>query len=144
MAPRAGSPTLEVVVSDGTGEAVAVFTGRRRIGGVDHGRGMLLEGVAHHERGRLVVLNPAYTLLAGTGLSRTALSADHAPVRMWRTSSSESSVTSTITSSPTAHDGVAPGHDHPAGPHDGHHGGVAGQAELLDLLVGGRLTCRRA
>ena len=63
MAPRAGSPTLEVVVSDGTGEAVAVFTGRRRIGGVDHGRGMLLEGVAHHEHGRLVVLNPAYTLL---------------------------------------------------------------------------------
>lgn len=64
MAPRAGSPTLEVVVSDGTGEATAVFTGRRHIGGIEHGRGMLLEGVAHRERGRLIVLNPAYTLLA--------------------------------------------------------------------------------
>ena len=59
-----GSPTLEVVVSDGTGEATAVFTGRRHIGGIEHGRGMLLEGVAHRERGRLIVLNPAYTLLA--------------------------------------------------------------------------------
>jgi hypothetical protein len=64
MAPRAGSPTLEVVVSDGTGEATAVFTGRRHIGGLEHGRGVLLEGVAHREHGRLVVLNPAYTLLA--------------------------------------------------------------------------------
>ncbi len=63
MAPRSGSPTLEVVVSDGTGEAVALFSGRRRIGGVEHGRGMVLQGVAHTERGRLVVLNPAYTLL---------------------------------------------------------------------------------
>ncbi len=63
MTPRAGSPTLEVVVSDGTGEATAVFTGRRHLGGVDHGRGIILEGVAHHERGHLVVLNPAYTLL---------------------------------------------------------------------------------
>lgn len=63
MAPRAGSPTLEVVVTDGTGEAVAVFTGRRHLGGMDHGRGVLLEGVAYRERNRLVVLNPAYTLL---------------------------------------------------------------------------------
>ena len=63
MAPRAGSPTLEVVVSDGSGEAIAVFTGRRHLGGMDHGRGLLIEGVAHRERNRLVVLNPAYTLL---------------------------------------------------------------------------------
>jgi hypothetical protein len=63
MAPRAGSPTLEVVVTDGTGDAIAVFTGRRHVGGMDHGRGVVLEGVAHRERNRLVVLNPAYTLL---------------------------------------------------------------------------------
>jgi hypothetical protein len=63
MAPRAGSPTLEVLISDGTGEALAVFTGRRHLGGLDHGRGMVIEGVAHRERNRLVVLNPAYTLL---------------------------------------------------------------------------------
>lgn len=63
IVPRAGSPSLEVVVSDGSGEAVAVFTGRRALGGVDHGRSILLEGVAHDERGRTVLLNPAYTLL---------------------------------------------------------------------------------
>ena len=61
--PRSGVPALEVVVSDGTGDVVAVFTGRRSMGGLDHGRGVVLEGVTHREHGRLVVVNPAYTLL---------------------------------------------------------------------------------
>ena len=61
--PRSGVPALEIVVCDGTGDAVAVFTGRRAVGGLDHGRGVLIEGVAHDERGRRVILNPAYTLL---------------------------------------------------------------------------------
>jgi hypothetical protein len=30
---------------------------------VHTGRGLVLEGVAHDERGRRVILNPAYTLL---------------------------------------------------------------------------------
>lgn len=63
MVPRAGSPSVEIVVSDGTGEVAAVFTGRRSIGGLQHGRGVVIEGVAHEERGRRVILNPAYTLL---------------------------------------------------------------------------------
>lgn len=63
VVPRAGSPWLEVTVGDGTAKAVAVFTGRRRIGGVEPGRGILLEGVAGTQRGRLLLLNPAYTLL---------------------------------------------------------------------------------
>lgn len=63
VVPRAGSPSLEITVSDGTGKAVAVFTGRRRINGLDCGRGVVLDGVARTERGRLVLLNPAYTLL---------------------------------------------------------------------------------
>lgn len=67
IVPRAGSPAFEVVVSDGTGEAIAVFTGRRGLGGMEHGRHVLLEGVAHDERGRTVLLNPAYTLLPGSG-----------------------------------------------------------------------------
>jgi hypothetical protein len=65
--PRSGVPALEIVVSDGTGDVVAVFTGRRSMGGMDHGRGVVLEGVAHRERGRLVVVNPAYTLLPREG-----------------------------------------------------------------------------
>jgi hypothetical protein len=63
VVPRAGSPALEVTVSDGTGEAIAVFLGRRSLGGCEHGRGVLLEGVAHPEKNRPVLLNPAYTLL---------------------------------------------------------------------------------
>ncbi len=67
VVPRAGSPSLEVVFSDGNGKAVAVFTGRRRIAGVSPGRGILVEGVGRDERGRLVLLNPAYTLLPQAG-----------------------------------------------------------------------------
>lgn len=63
VVPRAGSPSLEVEVSDGTGKVVAVFTGRRRIAGISCGRGVLIEGVARSEARRLVVLNPHYTLL---------------------------------------------------------------------------------
>jgi hypothetical protein len=62
-APRSGVPALEVVVSDGTGDAVAVFTGRRHIAGIDHHRALVLEGVPYAERGRKIMLNPAYTLL---------------------------------------------------------------------------------
>ncbi|MEO5723018.1 MAG: hypothetical protein ABIQ39_02790 [Ilumatobacteraceae bacterium] len=63
VTPRSGIPAFEITVSDGTGNAVAVFTGRRHLGGVEHNRAILLEGVAHDERGRRVMLNPAYTLL---------------------------------------------------------------------------------
>jgi hypothetical protein len=63
VVPRAGSPSLEVTIADGTGRAVAVFTGRKRIGGLTLGRGVVIEGVGRTDRGRLVLLNPAYTLL---------------------------------------------------------------------------------
>lgn len=62
VVPRAGAPSLEVTVNDGTGRAVAVFTGRKRIGGLDPGRSVLVEGVARRQRGRLLLFNPAYTL----------------------------------------------------------------------------------
>lgn len=63
VVPRAGSPSLEVNVSDGTGIAVAVFTGRRAIPGITPGKGIVLEGVARKERNRIVLLNPGYRLL---------------------------------------------------------------------------------
>jgi RecG-like helicase len=64
VAPRHGVPSLEVVICDGTGDAVAVFTGRRSIGGIEHGRALVVEGLARDERGRRVMMNPAYTLVA--------------------------------------------------------------------------------
>jgi hypothetical protein len=63
VVPRAGSPSLEVTIGDGTGRAVAVFTGRRRIAGIEPGRGVVIDGVAGEVGGRLQLLNPAYTLL---------------------------------------------------------------------------------
>jgi hypothetical protein len=56
-------PSLSVTINDGTGAAVAVFTGRSRIDGIEAGRAVVLEGVARRDRGRLIVYNPAYTLL---------------------------------------------------------------------------------
>jgi amino acid transporter len=64
VVPRAGSPSLEITVSDGSGAVVAVYTGRRRILGLDPGRGVVLEGVARRENDQLVLVNPAYTLLS--------------------------------------------------------------------------------
>ncbi len=56
-------PSLRVTINDGTGSAVAVFTGRSRIFGIAAGRAILFEGVARRENGQLIVYNPAYTLL---------------------------------------------------------------------------------
>lgn len=63
VVPRAGSPSLEVTISDGSGRAVAVFTGRRRLGGVDCGRRIVIQGVGRTEHNRVVVVNPSYTIV---------------------------------------------------------------------------------
>lgn len=63
VVPRASSPTLEVVISDGSAKAVGVFLGRRKLAGLRAGNGIVLEGVLQQERNRLVMLNPAYVLL---------------------------------------------------------------------------------
>ena len=61
--PRSGVPAVELVINDGTGEATVIFSGRRNIPGVDHGKCIMVDGVPHHDGGRIVILNPAYTLL---------------------------------------------------------------------------------
>ena len=65
VVPRAGSPSVEVTIGDGTGRAVIVFTGRTRVPGLKLGGGLLVEGVGRLERNRMMLLNPAYTLIAG-------------------------------------------------------------------------------
>jgi hypothetical protein len=64
IAPRNGVPSLEVMISDGTGTITAVFSGRRSIIGIEHGRAVIFEGVAIPQRDRRVIFNPAYTLIA--------------------------------------------------------------------------------
>ena len=61
--PRSGIPSVELVINDGTGEATVIFSGRRSIPGVDHGKCIMVDGVPHRDGARTVILNPAYTLL---------------------------------------------------------------------------------
>jgi hypothetical protein len=63
LVPRQGASAMEIAINDGTGEATVVFSGRAAVRGIGHGRCIVIEGVAHEDRGRLVFLNPAYTLL---------------------------------------------------------------------------------
>jgi amino acid transporter len=64
VVPRAGSPSLEVTLDDGHAVLLVVFTGRRRIAGIDPGRALRVEGIAAEAHGRVTMLNPTYTLLA--------------------------------------------------------------------------------
>jgi hypothetical protein len=65
IVPRAGSPSLEATISDGSGALVAVWTGRRRIAGVAPGRRLMItgRGAPIGYRGRLLFYNPRYELL---------------------------------------------------------------------------------
>jgi hypothetical protein len=61
--PRAGIPSMEIVINDGSGEATVVFSGRRHVAGIEHGLCLVVDGVPHLDGKHLVFLNPAYTLL---------------------------------------------------------------------------------
>ena len=63
LTPRSGGPALQITISDGTGKAIAIFTGRRSIPGIEFGAHLVLEGVAHEHDGERILLNPAYTLI---------------------------------------------------------------------------------
>lgn len=65
--PRAGIPAVEVEISDGSAELTVIFSGRERIPGIGHNRGLVVTGVAHTEGSRHVMLNPTYRLLPKPG-----------------------------------------------------------------------------
>ncbi len=62
LRPRAGVPTLEADLYDGTGAVTLVFLGRRRVRGVDPGRSMVARGRLTTHEGRPTLYNPAYEL----------------------------------------------------------------------------------
>ena len=49
--PMSGHESLEALITDGSGEAVIVFMGRRRIGGFSLGTRVLVEGVLGEQPG---------------------------------------------------------------------------------------------
>ena len=65
IVPRAGSPSLEAAISDGSGTIVAMWTGRRSIAGVAPGKRLVISGraTAQGGNGRLLIMNPGYELL---------------------------------------------------------------------------------
>jgi hypothetical protein len=65
IVPRAGSPSFEATISDGTGSVVAAWTGRRRIAGVAPGKRLIINGRGSPigPGGRLLFFNPRYELL---------------------------------------------------------------------------------
>ena len=65
IVPRAGCPSLEATITDGTGSIIASWTGRRQIAGISPGRRLVVHGRANPAgaAGRMVVYNPIYELL---------------------------------------------------------------------------------
>jgi len=65
IVPRAGTPSLEATVNDGSGSLVVVWTGRRNIPGVAPGKRLVLSGrgAPQGTGARLTVFNPRYELL---------------------------------------------------------------------------------
>jgi len=65
IVPRAGSPSLEASITDGSGVLVVVWTGRRRIAGIVPGKRLLVSGRGTDQggRGRILLMNPRYELL---------------------------------------------------------------------------------
>jgi RecG-like helicase len=56
--PSADQESLEALVSDGTGEVVVVFMGRRGIGGLTLGTRVVVEGVIGTQHGSARMINP--------------------------------------------------------------------------------------
>ena len=65
IVPRAGSPSLEATITDGSGSILVVWTGRRKIAGISPGKRLVVSGrgAATGPHGRLLVFNPRYELL---------------------------------------------------------------------------------
>jgi hypothetical protein len=61
----AGSPVVELTLTDGTGTLLLVFTGRRELAGARPGRRLAAAGRIGARHGSPMLMNPTYWLLAG-------------------------------------------------------------------------------
>lgn len=62
LRPRAGVPTLEAELFDGSAALELVWLGRRAIAGIEPGRRLIAWGRIAHHHGRPVMFNPKYEL----------------------------------------------------------------------------------
>jgi amino acid transporter len=63
--PGSSLTSLECTISDGTGQLVLVFQGRRRVPGIEPGARLLVEGMVGERGKRPAMINPVYQILAG-------------------------------------------------------------------------------
>jgi RecG-like helicase len=63
LRPRAGAPTLEAELYDGSGSVVLVWLGRRHIAGIVPGRSLRVSGMITNSEGKAAMFNPRYELL---------------------------------------------------------------------------------
>lgn len=64
LAPRAGTPSLEASLYDGSGVVTLVWLGRRKIVGIKPGVGLVASGRVSCQDGHRVIYNPRYELQA--------------------------------------------------------------------------------
>ena len=62
LRPRGGVPALEAELYDGTGSIQVVWLGRRRIGGIEPGQPIRVQGRIGVQDGVRVIYNPRYDL----------------------------------------------------------------------------------
>jgi len=62
LRPRAGVPSLEAELFDGSGTVTLIWLGRRRIAGIECGRSLLARGRLTYHEGRPPIYNAAYEL----------------------------------------------------------------------------------
>ncbi|MBA3310518.1 MAG: OB-fold nucleic acid binding domain-containing protein [Nocardioidaceae bacterium] len=62
LAPRAGTPTLEAALYDGTGVVTLIWLGRRTITGITPGASLVAWGRVSCHDGRRIIYNPRYEL----------------------------------------------------------------------------------
>ncbi len=67
LRPRAGAPTLEAELDDGTGTITLIWLGRRRIGGIECGRSLVARGRLTEHDGRPTIYNADYELRPSGG-----------------------------------------------------------------------------
>nr|MDT0664476.1 OB-fold nucleic acid binding domain-containing protein [Micromonospora sp. DSM 115978] len=61
---RAGAPSLEADIYDGSGTVTLVFLGRKYIPGIEAGRSLKASGRVTVQDRRTTIFNPRYELLA--------------------------------------------------------------------------------
>lgn len=71
LRPRAGTPSLEAELYDGSGSVTLVWLGRRRIAGIEAGRSLVVRGRIAQSPDGLVVFNPRYELRLPNGGDRS-------------------------------------------------------------------------